>query len=86
MTADRFFPQDRQEMRRPLSNDGAGHEERAIGVDNKFCTITISRTSKTAWVAVGDYMGKRIEVVGSSASNGVRRWIAAARYKGNGWI
>jgi hypothetical protein len=42
----------------------------------------IRNCSKTAWIAVGDYKGKRI--VGSSASNGARRWLAAARCKGSG--
>ena len=37
-----------------------------------------------AWVAVGDYMGKRVEVVGSSATNAAKRWVAAARCKGTG--
>jgi hypothetical protein len=58
-------------------------EERVVGVNNKSYTISISQTSKTAWLAVGDYMGKRLEVVGSSATNVARRWVAAARLKGN---
>jgi hypothetical protein len=44
----------------------------------------IRNCAKTAWIAVGDYKGKRIEVVGSSASNAARRWLAAARCKGSG--
>jgi hypothetical protein len=62
----------------------ADHEERIVRVHNKACTITISHTSKTAWIVVGDYMGKRVEVVGSSAITAARRWAAAARCKGNG--
>jgi hypothetical protein len=59
-------------------------EERIVCVHDKAYTIAISRTSKTAYVAVGDYMGKRIEVVGSSANNAARRWVTAARRKGKG--
>jgi hypothetical protein len=62
----------------------ADHEERIVRVHNRAHTITISHTSKTAWIAVGDYMGKRVEVIGSSATNAARRWAAAARCKGNG--
>jgi hypothetical protein len=54
------------------------HEERAVHVHDVPRTITISQRSKIAWVAVGDYMGKRVEVVGSSAANAARRWVAAA--------
>jgi hypothetical protein len=59
-------------------------EERFVRVQNRSYIIEISHTSKTAWVAVGDYMGKRVEVVGSSAINAARRWAAAAQCKGNG--
>jgi hypothetical protein len=59
-------------------------EERIVRVQNRVYAIEISHTSKNAWVAVGDYMGKRVEVVGSSATNAARRWAAAARCKGNG--
>ena len=59
-------------------------EERLVRVQNRAYIIEISYTSKTAWVAVGDYMGKRVEVVGSSAINAARRWAAAAHCKGNG--
>jgi hypothetical protein len=47
-------------------------------------TITISQRSKIAWVAVGEHMGKEIEVVGSSAAGAARRWVAAACCKGTG--
>jgi hypothetical protein len=59
-------------------------EEHIVRVNDKEFSVTISRTSKRAWVAIGDYMGKRVEVVGSSATNAARRWVAAARWKGNG--
>jgi len=58
--------------------------EKLVRVHSGSYIIAISQTSKIAWVAVGDYMGKRVEVLGSSATNAARRWAAAARCKGNG--
>jgi hypothetical protein len=58
-------------------------EERMIRVHNKCYIVTISHRSKKAWVAVGDYAGRRIEVVGSSATSAAKRWAAAARCKGD---
>ena len=58
-------------------------EERIVRVHNKVYFVTISHRSKRAWVAVADYTGRRIEVVGSSATNAARRWAAAARCKGD---
>jgi len=42
--------------------------------------VTIYQKSKTVWAAVGDYMGERIEVEGSSA-NVAAKWVEAARFK-----
>jgi hypothetical protein len=47
------------------------------------CTIAISHPSKAVWVAVGDYIGERIEVKGSSANVAVKHWVEVARFKGN---
>ena len=58
-------------------------KQRIVRVKNKIYTVTISQRSKKAWVAAGDYTGKRIEVVGSSAINAARRWAATARCKGH---
>ena len=44
--------------------------------------ITVHQKSGTAWVAVGDYRGERIEVKGSSA-NVAAKWVEAARFKDN---
>jgi hypothetical protein len=56
--------------------------ERAVRVRDKLYFVRISQTPKRTWVAAGDYMGKRIEVMGSSANNAARRWVTAAQ--GNG--
>jgi hypothetical protein len=45
--------------------------------------ITVYQKSKSVWVAVGDYMGERVEVNGSSASAAAKHWQEAARYRGN---
>jgi hypothetical protein len=57
-------------------------EERVVHVHDMAHTIMISQRSKIAWVAVGEHMGKDIEVVGSSAAGVARRWVTAAFCKG----
>jgi len=42
--------------------------------------ITVRQKSEAVWVAVGDYMGERIEVEASSA-NVTAKWVEAARFK-----
>jgi len=44
--------------------------------------VTVYQKSKTVWAAVGDYMGERIEVEGSSA-NVTAKWVEAARLRDN---
>ena len=44
--------------------------------------ISVYQKSKTVWIAIGDYMGERIEVEGSSA-NVTAKWADAARVRGN---
>lgn len=46
--------------------------------------VTVSMKSKTVWIAVGDYMGKRVETKGASEGAAVKRWKEAAEYSGNG--
>ena len=47
------------------------------------CTVAIFHPSKTVWVAVGDYIGERIKVKGSSANVAAKRWVEAVRFRGN---
>ena len=56
--------------------------ERTVYVVTIPHVITVYQKSKTVWVAVGDYMGERIEVQGSSA-NVAANWVDAARFRGN---
>ena len=44
--------------------------------------ISVYQKSKTVWVAIGDYMGERIEIEGSSA-NVTAKWVEAARLRDN---
>jgi len=45
--------------------------------------ITVYQKSKSVWVAVGEYMGERVETKGSSASAAAKHWQDAAQYRGN---
>ena len=57
--------------------------QRKVSVWGKPHIVSVHQKSKSVWVAVGDYMGKRIETKGSSASSAAAHWAEAARYKGN---
>jgi hypothetical protein len=57
--------------------------EMTVKVWDKPHIITVYQKSKTVWIAVGEYMGRRIEVKGSSASSAAKWWAEAARYHGN---
>jgi hypothetical protein len=57
---------------------------RTVLVWDKPYEITVHQKSKSVWIAVGEYMGRRIETKGSSESAAVTHWREAARYKGNG--
>jgi hypothetical protein len=54
-----------------------------VEVWKKAYTITVHQKSKSVWIAVGDYMGERLEAQGRSESAAANRWREAARYKGN---
>ena len=54
--------------------------ERTVSVWAIPHVITVHQKSKAVWVAVGDYMGERIEIEGSSA-NVTAKWVEAARLR-----
>jgi len=56
--------------------------EHKVTVWNTTCPVTVYQKSKTVWIAVGDYMGERIETKDSSEGSTLKRWREAARYKG----
>lgn len=45
--------------------------------------IAVNQKSKSVWIAVGEYMGERLEVKGRTEVQAVNNWQEAARYKGN---
>jgi hypothetical protein len=54
-----------------------------VKVWDKPHAINVYHKSKTVWAAVGEYLGKQIEVTGPTQGSAIRRWIEAARYRGN---
>jgi hypothetical protein len=54
-----------------------------VEVWGKSHSISVYQKSKSVWIAVGDYMGERLEAQGRSESTAANRWREAARYKGN---
>jgi hypothetical protein len=54
-----------------------------VTVWDKPYEITVYQKSKSVWIAVGNYMDKRVETKGSSASSAAAHWSEAARYRGN---
>lgn len=45
--------------------------------------VSVYQSSKTVWIAVGEYMGERVEVKGRTESQALSAWREAARYRGN---
>jgi len=57
--------------------------DRTVEVWGTRYPVSVDQRSKSVWVAVGDYMGERIETKGKSESTALKRWGEAARYRGN---
>ncbi len=57
--------------------------DHTVEVWGKSYTVFTHQRSKSVWIAVGEYMGKRIEVKDRSKATAIKRWQEAARYKGN---
>lgn len=56
--------------------------EHTINVWDRPQTVEVYQKSKSVWIAVGDYMGERIEVKGTSRTSALAAWKEAARYRG----
>jgi hypothetical protein len=56
---------------------------RTIFVWETSCVISVHQQSESVWIAVGEYMGKLLEVKGPSAEAAVRDWAQAARIRSN---
>ncbi len=52
-------------------------------VGGKPYEINLIKRSKTVWIAVGDYMGERVEAKGTSDTTAAKRWREKAQYMGN---
>ncbi len=59
------------------------NRQHTVYVWEKPQVISVYQKSKTVWIAAGEYMGKPIEVKGRSKSSAIKRWLEAARFKGN---
>jgi hypothetical protein len=60
-----------------------GEIERKVTVLGKPCTLSVHRSTKTVWIAIGHYNGERIETKDRSMSSAINSWIKAAAYRGN---
>jgi hypothetical protein len=56
--------------------------EHTILVWNTQVKVAVHQNSKTVWIAVGEYMGERIEVKARTESQALAHWREAARYRG----
>jgi hypothetical protein len=54
-----------------------------VEVWGKRYTISVQQTSKTVWVASGEYTGKSLVVKDRSLATATRSWREAAEYMGN---
>ncbi len=54
-----------------------------VNVWDKPYEIAVYQKSKSVWIAVGEYMGERLEVKGRTESQALSAWREAARYRGN---
>lgn len=54
-----------------------------VKVWDKPHEIDVFQKSKSVWIAVGGYMGERLEAKGRTESQAANNWREAARYKGN---
>jgi hypothetical protein len=57
--------------------------EHVVKVWEQQCRISVHQKSKSVWIAVGNYLGERVEVKGRSETQAVSAWREAAQYRGN---
>lgn len=53
-------------------------EKWIVQVRSRKCEITIYQKDRGLWVAMGDYMGKPVKAMGSSASSAAEHWQVTA--------
>ena len=57
--------------------------KQTVNVWDKPHEITVYQKLKSVWIAVGEYMGERLEVKGRTLSQAANNWREAARFRGN---
>ena len=57
-------------------------EHRTVQVFDETQDVHLYRKSKSVWIAVGQYMGRTIEVKGRTTSEALASWREAARDRG----
>ena len=55
-----------------------GTYERTVQVWDHPPVISVYQKSKSVWIALGDYMGQRVEVKGSSLTSATKHWAGHA--------
>jgi hypothetical protein len=60
-----------------------GERQHKVMVRGKRHDVSVYQKSKSVWIAVGDYKGARITVQDRSEGAALKRWVEAARYRGN---
>ena len=56
--------------------------EHTVQVWNQPQQVTVYQKSKSVWIAIGTYMGERVEVKGCTETQALGNWREAARYRG----
>jgi len=55
--------------------------EQSIDIRGQRCTIEVYQLGKTVWLAVGEFVGKRVRTTGPTASKAAGAWRRAAELK-----
>ncbi len=66
----------------PSSKETETGMRRTVYVWEEPQKVDVYQKSKTVWIAVGTYMGKRIEVNGRSENAAITHWQDAALFMG----
>ncbi len=53
-----------------------GSIERTVTVLSKVCTVSVHQSSRSVWICIGNYHGKRIETKDQSMTSAIGIWIA----------
>jgi hypothetical protein len=82
----RTLPREAPAVYRPAGRDQAAANEMSaeyaytVIVGDEPCVVRVHQKTKRVWIAVGDYMGERIEAKGSGRNSALAAWRQAARH------